>query len=216
MALDLEGDGGVGAEELHALGQVWRPLDQKETVWSQERTNEMLADMRVGGDGRVSVDHFVAYFLRALGGEHAAGFKVTIEQFLQSARALQDQRRLTKNREDAIEMRRAYVQKQKEDKAAAKAARNERKKAAEQEQLRASSTSTPDSTPSTPTSLDALGRLGPYGDSAPSSGLTSAESTPTSSRRSSRSFSPGALLAGWPGTVALSCDPDAVESEPPF
>ena len=58
-------------------------------------------------------------------------------------------------------MRRAYVQKQKEDKAAAKAARNERKKAVEQEQLRASSTSPPDSctptsSPGSPTSSGGL------------------------------------------------------------
>jgi len=189
-----------------------RSLNQKDTLWKgKEKTEAMLISMGAGVDGRIAEARFVEYFLRVLGEEDPDAFATSIGMFLACAASLKDEKeeeRLTQNREEARQMRRAYVKKQKEDKAVAKAALVERKKAYEDQQKgtsggsgsKVSGSSTPASSLRGSTGIEGfqehpeilhrslrgsteshsnLGIYDPH-SSLPSSTLSSAESSPVS------------------------------------
>ena len=61
-AFDLDGNGGVGFEEILALGKARRELGQKQGRWTPEMAERMMDNLGQDTTGHVSMANFVTYF----------------------------------------------------------------------------------------------------------------------------------------------------------
>ena len=95
---DLDGGGDVGADEMLALGKARRALGQKSGEWTEAHNERMLEKMGADQNGNVVMDRFVKHFNESLPFDDDE-FSRSIEQFLECARSLNQQKELARSQQ---------------------------------------------------------------------------------------------------------------------